>query len=103
MHSIAWPSALQMDTAYWVLFLVLLGGDLWEHHDLTASFPSSNGVPFTPVWGQTILYRQIANVPVVGLHRPGLRGSAFLLYQWRDSVESFGDCSCLLLLKAELG
>lgn len=88
---------------YWALSLVLLRGDLWEHHDLTASFLPFNIVPFTPVRGQTILHRQIANVPVVGLHRPGLRGSAFLLYQWRDSAESFGDCSCVLLLKAELG
>lgn len=64
--------------SYWALSLVLLGGDLWGHHDLTASFPSFNVVSFTPVRGPTTLHRQTANAPVVGLHRPGLRGSAFL-------------------------
>lgn len=49
--------------------------------------------------GQSTLYREIANVTVVILHRLGPNGSA-LSSQWRDSVGSFGGCSHLLLLKA---
>lgn len=80
-----------------MLSLVQLGGDLWEHHDLTL-FQSLNWVSLTPTRGQIILYRQISNVTIVLLHRLGLNDSA-LFSQWRDSVESFDDSSHLLLLK----